>query len=248
MIALRTTYEVFRRELASLFVSPIAYLVLFFFLLINGVTFWFYIQVSGGNLEVLLNSQYSSITFWFLSLLIPPLLTMRTLAEEQRQGTYESLITTGVSETSLVVAKFAACWLFFAILWASLLPPYFLLEWQAADLDWGMIGCVHGGVLLVGALFTAIGIFASSFTKNQLVAASAAVILNLFVFFVHYFRFLYDAGDYELRYFQYISPLAHFGEDFTRGVFDYRYVTLYLSFAVLFLFMGVKSLERRRWW
>ena len=103
-------------------------------------------------------------------------------------------------------------------------------------------------VLLVGALFSAIGIFASSFTKNQLVAASTAVILNLFIFFVHYFRFLFEAGDYELRYFQYISPLAHFGEDFTRGVFDYRYVTLYLSFSMFFLFLGVKSLERRRWW
>ena len=65
----RRLAAIYRRELLSYFVSPIAYIILFAFLLVNGVTFYFYLQVSGGNLDLLLNSQYGSVTFWFLALL-----------------------------------------------------------------------------------------------------------------------------------------------------------------------------------
>ena len=71
---------------------------------------------------------------------------------------------------------------------------------------------------------------------------------GLFLFFLHFFRFLFEAGRYELRYFDYICPYYHFQNDFTQGILDLRYVVLYLSLTAFFLFLATKVLERRRWW
>ncbi len=243
----RRLLAIYRREVFTYFVSPTAYIILLVFLLVNGITFYFNLRFFSGHVGYLVAIQYSSIIFWFLVLLIPPLLTMRSFAEERRSGTWELLTTTGVGDATIVAGKFLAAWSFFLFLWLAVLPPFFFLE-SVADIDWGMILTVHGGLVLLGALLTSIGIFSSSFGANQLVAASVAMLLNLVVFFLHYFRFLYEPGDVELRVFQYVSPLAHFGGDFTLGVFDGRYVVLYASVAWFFLFLAVKSLERRRWW
>ena len=244
---LRRLLAIYRREMFAYFVSPVAYIILLVFLLANGITFHFYFRVALGNLELLLQQQYSSLTFWFLTLLIPPLITMRSFSEEHRVGTYEQLTTTGISDVTLVLAKFLASWSFFLFLWVAVFPPFLMLQSQA-DLDWGMITTVHVGLALISAVFTSIGIFTSTFTSNQLIAASVALVLNLFVFFCHYFRVFFDIGDEALRYFQYFSPLSHFQEDFTRGIIDFRYLVLYATVTWMFLFLAVKSLERRRWW
>ncbi|MCI0652751.1 MAG: ABC transporter permease [Planctomycetes bacterium] len=244
---LRRLGALYRRELLSFFVSPIAYIVLFVFLLMNGVAFYFFLRAGRGSVELLISWQYSSVIFWFLTLLVPPLLTMRAFAEEHRSATFELLATTGAADATLVAGKFLAAWTFFLLLWLALLVPYAMLEWSC-DLDWGIVLAVHGGLALAGALFTAIGICASSFTRNQLVAASTAMIANLLIFFLNYFRLLYEAGDCELRVFDYLSPLSHFMNDFAIGIFDARYVVLYGSLTCFFLFLAAKALERRRWW
>ncbi len=239
---------IYRREMFSYFVSPIAYIIMMVFLLMNGVNFYFHLVVTQGYLEPLLGAQFgASLNFWFLCLLIPPLMTMGCFTEEKRSGTYELLVTTGVGEVTLVISKFLAAWTFFVLLWVMVLPLYALLEW-VGDPDWGMILSCMAGLVLLGALFTSVGVFASTFTHSQLVAASIAVIGNLLLFFLNFFRRFFSAGDFELRYFNYVSPLHHFTSDFTHGVFDYRYLISYGSLSALFLFLAVKSLERRRWW
>ncbi len=238
---------IFRKEMLSLFVSPIAYIIMLVFLLVNGITFYFYLVIFNGDLAQLLRSHFGAIPFWFLSLLVPPLVTMRSFAEERRAGTFELLVTTGVSDTTLVVGKFLAAWTFLMILWLTVIPLFVLLGW-VGNLDWGVVLTVHMGLALIGALFTSLGVLASSLTRNQLIAASVSTIGGLLLFFANFFRNFFEVGDFELRYFDYFSPLYHFNNDFTSGIFDLRYLVLYGSVSSFLLFLTVKSLERRRWW
>ena len=235
-----------RRELLSLFVSPIAYVILFIFLLVNGATFRFYLRLFGGEMEPVLIGQFAGMPFWFLVLLVPPLLTMRTFAEERRTGTFELLVTSGVGDAALVCGKFLAAWVFFLVLWTAVLPLVLLVEVHG-QLDWGIVQSLYFGIFLAGGLFTAIGVLASSMTQNQLVAAVAATIANLAIFFVNFLRLLVTPGAIELRVFEYISPYYHFGSDFSRGVIDLRLLVLYGSLCAWILFIAVKVLERRRW-
>lgn len=246
MKSLRTLLALYRRELFAFFVSPIAYIILTVFLLANGVTFLLYVRALHGRLEAIVMSQFTLIPFWFLCLLVPPLLTMRTVAEERRSGTLELLATAGVSDTSIVWAKFLSAWTFLCVLWAMTLPLFVVLNWGGA-VDWGVITSVYSGIALFGGLLTGVGVFASTLSQNQLVAAAVSMVLNLLLFFMNSFRYLYQVGDYELQYFNYISPTFHFTTDFVRGVFDYRYLILYMSTTLFFLFLSIKSLERRRW-
>ncbi|MEM7166774.1 MAG: ABC transporter permease [Planctomycetota bacterium] len=244
---LRTLWALYRRELRGFFVSPIAYIILMVFLLANGVTFLFYVRALHGQLEAIVMSQFTLIPFWFLCLLVPPLLTMRTVAEERRSGTLELLATAGVTDTAIVWAKYLSSWTFLCVLWAMTIPLFVVLNWGGA-VDWGVLTAVYAGIALFGALLTSIGVFASTLSQNQLVAAAVSMVVSLLLFFMNSFRYLFQVGDYEIQYFNYISPTFHFTNDFVRGVFDYRYLIIYASTSLFFLFLAIKSLERRRWW
>ncbi|MGE3165576.1 MAG: ABC transporter permease [Planctomycetota bacterium] len=244
---MRRLLALYRKELLTYFVSPVAYIILFVFLGVNGITFYYYLVLARGNVELLLLSQYGLIPFWFLVLLVPPLLTMRTFAEERRTGTFELLVTSGVGDVPLVLAKFLGAWTFYAFLWATVLPLIVLLHW-VGRVDWGIVVAIHAGILLLGALLTSVGVLASTLTRNQLVAAAVSMIANLTLLFANSFRAFFEVGQFELQYFNYVSPLFHFTRDFSRGVFDLRYLVLYASVTVFFLFLATKSLERRRWW
>ncbi len=244
---MRRVAAIYRRELLSYFTSPVAYIILFVFLLANGVTFYFFINAFQGRIDDILRSLYGGIVFWFLILLIPPLLTMRAFSEEKRSGTYELLVTTGISDTALVAGKFLASWTYFMFLWGTLWPFLWMLE-SVANPEWGVLIAFHFGIALIGLVFCAVGLFASTLTQNQLASASVAMVLNLLVFFMSYFRSFFQPGDLALRYFDYVSPAYHFVNDFANGVIDIRYVVLYGSFSLAFLFVAVKALEWRRWW
>ncbi|MCA8962544.1 MAG: ABC transporter permease [Planctomycetes bacterium] len=244
---MRRAFAVFRREMLSYFTSPVAYIILFVFLLVNGVIFYYYLQAFGGRMSDITRVLYGEVVFWFLALLIPPLLTMRSFSEEKKSGTFELLVTTGISDAALIAGKFFAAWCYFMLLWACLWP-YFLMFEYAGDPEWGIWIAFQYGIALLGSVFCATGILASSLTQNQLVAASVGTVINLLVFFLNYFRFLFQPGDLALRYFDYISPVFHFTNDYTNGLIDLRYLVLYGSVTLLFLFGAAKALEWRRWW
>ena len=187
---------IFRREVLSYFLSPIAYVILLVFLFINGVTLHLFLNLFDGLLTPIVASQYGFLSFWFLMILVPPLLTMRGFAEERRTGTYELLVTTGVEEGLIVLAKFFSALFFFALMWAGVLFLFVLME-AVGDLDWGVLMAVQVGILLLGSLFTSVGVLASSFTENQLIAAAVAMIGALFLFFLHFFRFLFGIQDFQ---------------------------------------------------
>lgn len=242
----RATLAVLRRELLSLFVSPMAYVILFVFLLVNGATFQFYLGALDGNMQAILFSQFGGIPFWFLCMLVPPLIAMRSFTEERRTGTFELLVSTGVTDASMVAGKFLACWAFFLVLWVSVLPLLVLVD-RVGRIDWGVVASLYVGLAMLGATFTAFGVLASSLTQNQLIAAILAVVVNLGVFFLNYLRALFPGGAIEIRIFEFVSPLYHFGNDFSQGVLDLRYLALYGGTTLWALFVATKVLERRRW-
>ncbi|MFN0057056.1 MAG: ABC transporter permease [Planctomycetota bacterium] len=237
-----------RKELLSLFVSPLAFVTLFVFLFVNGLFFYNFLRLFEGNLEFLIQRQFGGdMSFWLFALLLPPLLTMRSFAEETRAGSYELLITSGIGEVRLVIAKFLSAWIFFVFLWLATGPIYLLIA-SVGDVDWGVMLALFVGLVALGALFTSVGIFASTITQYQLLSAIAAFVINLLIFSTSFFGNFLMVGDWRLRIVDYVSPLHHFGEDFTQGVIDARYLVYYTTLAGFFLFLAVKNLERRRWW
>lgn len=243
---LGTTIAIARRDLLSLFVSPVATIVLFVFLLLNGATFDFYLRALQGDMAAVIASQFGGVPFWFLILAIPPLVTMRSIAEERRSGTFELLVSTGAGDAAIVAGKFLAGWCFISVLWLALLPLLAFAE-SAGRIDWGSVITLYSGLLLANALFTAIGVLASSLTQNPLVAAVLGICGNLAILFLNWLRVLFPPGAIEIRWFEYVSPVYHFGNDFTRGVIDLRIVVLYLGVAAWALFLATKALERRSW-
>ncbi len=235
-----------KRELLSLFVSPIAYIVLFCFLLVNGAMFRFHVGLYDGEMGPVLMSMFGGPAFWFLWLLIPPLIAMRSFAEERRSGTFELLVTSGVGDLSIVLGKFIACWIFLGVLWAGLLPLLLLAE-AFGQLDWGIVASTYCGLAISSALLASIGLLASSITQNQLIAAVLATVVNLGLILSNFLRALFPPSAIELRFFEYVSPPYHFARDFSQGVVDLSTLVLYASLTAWTLFATVKVLERRRW-
>lgn len=240
------TLAIARREWASLFASPMAYIVLFVFVLVQGATFRFHTILFDGDMDLVTASTFGGATFWLLWLLVPPLVTMRSFAEERRTGTFELLVTTGVGDGPQILGKWLAAWGFLALLWGSVLPLFLLAELHGS-LDWGIVASALVGVLLSNALLVSIGIFSSTLSQNQLVAAVVAFSLNLTIFLANQLRALFPPSAIESRFFEYISIPYHFARDFCLGVVDLRTLILYLGLALALGFAAGKVLERRRW-
>lgn len=237
----------FSRELRAYFLSPLAYVVLFFFLLVNGGVFAVIVsylsdpQFGGGRpFDVLFNS----FPFWLLLLFWVPVVTMRLLAEERKSGSIEVLMTAPVTEGQVVAGKYLAALVFYTFLWAPTLV-YAVLVDRWSDLDWGTLAAGYLGVLLIGGLFLAIGVFASALARHQIVAAVIALALELAVFFIGLVSALVQhPGARQLL--DHLSVIDHMNE-FSRGVVDTRRLVFYVSATLLFLFAASRALEDRKW-
>lgn len=231
-----------QRELASLFFSPIAYVVGFIFLLLSGYFFVSETLVPGSEASMrFLFEQMAGVLVFAL-----PLLTMRSIADEFSTGAIETLMTAPVSDMAVVVGKFLGAMAFYVVLLAATLPHAMLLGKYAPDLAASTVLTGYLGMVLLGGLFVSIGIFASSCTRHQLLAATiATAILALFTFVVDY------GAEYAARIetravCAYLNIFGHFG-DFTKGIIDSTSVVFFLSGTIFFLFLATKVMESRRW-
>lgn len=235
---MRTTLAIAARELRSYFASPIAYVVTAAFLVVTGYLFTL----------ILLYSREASLRFLFsnmsvLLLIVSPALTMRLLAEEQRMGTIELLLTSPVRDREIVIGKFlASLGLLAAMLAVTLYFPALLFVY--GNPEKGHIITGYLGTLLLGAAFLSIGLFASSLTPNQIVSA-VLTFMALLVFWL-----IGGAADLAsppvsdiVRYL----AVDQSYNDFTRGVVDSKAVIYLLSLVAVFLFATVRTLESRRW-
>jgi ABC-2 type transport system permease protein len=176
-------------------------------------------------------------------LLLMPLVTMRLFAEERRSGTIELLLTYPVRDGAVLAAKYLAALALYAIM-IGLTALYPGIVMYFARLEWGPVLTGYLGLLLMGAAFIAVGVFASSLTENQIVAAIVTFGV-LLIFWILGWSADY-AGGTTGRVLQFLSILEH-NESFSRGVLDTKDILYYLNFTVLALFLTLRSLEARRW-
>jgi ABC-2 type transport system permease protein len=247
---MKSFVTLWRKELASYFLSPIAYVMMMFFLLVMGISFSLLVNVLASEPAgaTIMKEQFNSIFFWIAMLIVAPVLTMRLFAEEKRSGTIETLMTAPVTDTAVVLAKYAGAMTFFVILWLPTASYAFILKAfspPTAPMDLGPMLGGYVGAFLVGAMYIAIGLFCSSMTNNQIVAAIMCFAMNCAAFFAGFIpyiarsEFLRDGGGY-------ISSIAHM-LDFSRGAVDTRPVVFYLTVSALMLFATIKVIESRKW-
>ncbi len=226
------------KEFKSYLLSPMAYIVTAIFLLASG----FFFSTSPSTL------QQTSITGFLqagviLLLLFGPLLTMRLLAEERKMGTMELLLTIPVRDSEVILGKFLSSLAVLTVmLGLTLFYPLLLVIF--GDPDPGPIFTGYLGLFLLGSTSMAIGLFTSSLTSNQIVAAVVAIGILLVLYFIGYAAaFLPESLGEVIGFFS----MSNYFPDFMRGVIDTRGVIYYLSMMVLFLFLAIRSLENSRW-
>jgi ABC-2 type transport system permease protein len=244
-----------RRELASYFLGPMAFLVLLAFQAIAWLNFWELVdalsrpQQSVSGRQDPLNLYISGSTpFWFALLFAVPALTMRLLSEERRSGTIEPLLTTPVTETEVVVSK----WLAGVFMYVVLLLPFFLylpfLYMQGKfHFDLGPLGSLAIGLTSVGMAFVAIGLFFSALTKNQIISAIwTFVVLFLAVVLTHLLNMYAVARQASwAEAVRFVAVLYQVGE-FGMGKLDLRYLALHGSVTAFMLYLTVVVLRSRR--
>jgi ABC-2 type transport system permease protein len=238
MPSIRTIMTVFRRELRSYFNSPVAYVVIVVFLAIVG---WFF----SSNL-FLMNVASMRVVFELVPLVFLffiPAITMRLLAEEQMTGTLELLTTRPVRDSEIVLGKFLAAWLLVAV---TLLPTllYVLALITLGPLDIGPVISGYLGLLLMAAVYIGIGIFASSLTKNQIVAFIISFLIVLALFLLN--KVLIYVPEGLASTFEFLGIDYHFS-NIARGVIDSRNLIYFASLIGFSLLLATVSLERRKW-
>ena len=236
---MRNVLAIFRREFASYFDSPLAYIVIpAFLMLVGGFSLFFQDILATGYATMRPVFFWSAVFF----LLLIPAVTMRLFAEEKRTGSIEMLVTLPVAEGEMVLGKYLAS-LTLMTLALGLTVTYPATLAGLGDLDWGPVIGGYLGMFLLGAAFTAIGTAASALTGNQIVSFLVALLVCLVPFASGYALTRVPAA--LLPIVQYISFEYHFN-NLARGVIDTRDLIFYGSVVALFLHLAVWSLERRR--
>ena len=227
------------KEFKSYLASPMAYVVTGIFLALTGFLF----SISSTTYyETSISGLWS---FWgiLLLLLLAAVLTMRLVAEERKMGTLEVLLTAPVRDSEVIMGKFLGS-LGILIIMLALTLYYPILLWIFGDPDWGPIATTYLGLLLLGSTSLAVGLFASSLTSNQIVAAVVAGGILFVLWFVNMLAsFLPESIG---NIVSYLSLYFHF-PDFVSGIIDTRGIIYYISITVLFLFLAIRSLESSRW-
>lgn len=229
--------HIFSKELRDYFVSPIAYIVISVFLLVTG---WFFFSPFFLFNQASLRDFFNLLPLVFS--FIMPALTMRLFAEEFNTGSYEILETLPVNSLDIILGKFLAV----AVLVAALLVPtlsYAVSVSLLGDLDWGPVAGGYLGALFLGAAYGAIGIFASSLTKNQIIAFIVGALLCFALTLVNKMLFFFPASAVSVLGF--LGADAHF-QNIARGVLDSRDFLYFASVVFLGLFGTSVVLEGRK--
>ena len=247
---------IYKRDLKGYFFSPIAYVVIGLFLLVNGI--FFYVLLSSFleySYAVMIQRQGYPINVNLLMirpffqnmsvivLFVIPMITMRSFSEEKKSGAMELLLTSPLTNWQLILGKFLASFtLYFVMVMVTFLFMVFLFIWGNPSLVPILISYL--GILLMGLVLVALGNFISSLTENQIVAAVGTFGATMFLWVIGF------AGDFAGKVFgeifKYLSIVNHF-DDFSKGVFDTNHLVYYLSLTFLMLFFTYQSIESSKW-
>ncbi len=236
---IRNLMAVTRRETKAYFTMPSAYVVGAMFLILTGVFFVFDIDQPFAEAGVRGLIDWASFFLIFLA----PLLTMRLLAEEQKLGTLELLLTSPVREWEVVLGKYiASLIMLLAIL--AVTSYYVILMYIFGTPDSGPVLSAYMGLILYGAAALSIGLLGSSLSSNQIVAAVVGTAVLLFFSFINRVSAVIEGAPASfLDALSMESRLA----DFTRGIIDTSHVIYFVSLIAIFVFITIRALETRRW-
>jgi ABC-2 type transport system permease protein len=247
-----TWWTLTRRELAGFFLSLSGYIVIAAAVFLMGYSFVLLLvnlqrqSTPMPVTEVFYNTQL----FWLILILTTPVITMRLFAHEKFSGTFETLMTTPVSDVQVVLAKFFAAMVFYLVMWLPLLPCLFIVRHYTSDaaaFDPGTIGSTYLGILLLGGLFISLGCCASALTRSQGIAAMISLVFGASVFML---AWIVDQLPVRATWQgQVLACFTFFDQmrDFVRGVVDTRSIVLLGSLTLLFLFLTLRVVESRRW-
>ena len=243
---------IFWKELRSFFLSPLAYVVMALFTVLSAFLFINFVKAMSlqVNNQSLVFNLFSSGWFWMGFFILFPLITMRLFAEERRMGTLEGLFTAPVRTSEVVLGKFASTVVAYLVLICPLFLFFPIFSWISGEPGAFHSGALWGsflGLFLVGVFNISIGIFASSLTQNQLIAAMltfVGVMLHYMFGYLHHLSALpqseFTAG---LTYF---STVEHM-QGLSDGLIDSRPIIYYLSFSAFLLTLTHHVLEYRKW-
>jgi ABC-2 type transport system permease protein len=252
---MRNVLAIAGKELRGYFASPIGYVLVGFFALLFG--WFFYTLVAfferqsmqmaagpGGSLNVnqmLITPLLMNATV--IMLLVFPLITMRTYAEEKRSGTIELLLTSPITDFEIIMGKFLGALALFAAM-LSVTLVHMALLFLFGTPEWKPIATGYLGLLLMGGAFLSLGLFISSLTRNQIVAGMITFSVFLLLWVINWVSsFVGPTAQIVLNY---LSITEHF-DDFAKGIIDTKNVVYYLSFIAMGLFLTMKSVDSERW-
>ena len=252
---MRNVMAIAGKELRGYFASPIGYVLVGFYALLFG---WFFytlvafferqsMQMAGGpggslNVNQMLISPLL-MNATVIMLLVFPLITMRTYAEEKRSGTIELLLTSPITDWEIIVGKFlGALTLFAAMLGVTVV--HMALLFMFGTPEWKPIATGYLGLLLMGGSFLSLGLFISSLTRNQIVAGMITFSVFLLLWVINWVSTF--VGPTAQTVLNYLSITEHF-DDFAKGIIDTKHVVYYLSFIAMGLFLTMKSVDSERW-
>jgi len=233
---MRQVANIASKEFRDYFISPIAYIVISIFLLVTGwfffATFFLYNQADLRNFFNLLPTTLSFVI---------PAITMRLFSEERNVGSYETLLTLPVTFRDIILGKFCAAVLLVAVM---LLPTIFYAVCITAigSLDWGPVIGGYLGALLLGAAFSAIGLFASSLTRNQIIAFIVAMAICFLLTTID--RMLFFFPQATLAVLGYLGAASHF-QNIAKGIIDSRDIIYFLSVVFIGLYGTALVMEEK---
>ena len=258
---MQKTFAVFQKEFKSFFYTPMGYIIIALFTALTGVFFYLYLSsfIEASFMDQMRAQQYRQMPqkfninqmmirpyFWniaLISLFTLPTITMRLFSEEKKQGTIELLYTTPVKSIQIILGKFFAGVAFFIVLlFPTMLFQSLLFVYGNPEFLPVLSGYL--GLILLGAAFISVGLFISTTTENQIIAAIGGFALSLLLWVVGWGAD--SAGAIFGPFLKYISIINHF-EDFAQGVIDTAHVAYYLLFCIFGLYLSLKSIDSVKW-
>jgi ABC-2 type transport system permease protein len=248
----RSFWPIFKRELFAFWVTPLAWVLVFVFLLVQGMHFNLLVETFATSTGEISSDQTplqaffgNTVLLYLVLFLLVPAMTMRLFAEERRSGTIETLMTAPVSSAALVLAKYLAALVTYVAMWAPTVL-YLVILRRTGDLDWHVAAASYLGVLLVGGGYLALGLLMSALTKSQFLAlvTTALIILGLFIVGIAEFETREGTTLHELC--SYVSVWSQMN-DFANGIVDTRRLAWNGTLIALPLFATTRAVDAWRW-
>ncbi len=230
---------IIKRELGSYFTSPIGYIYLAVFYIFAGI--FFYANNLSANIA---DIEYTFQSLFTIVLFVIPLLTMKLLSDEKRQKTDQALLTSPISLGSIVLGKYFAALIMFALGVLITVVYAFVLS-MYATVDWMVVLANLLGLLFMGGALISIGLFISSLTESQIVSAIASFALVLLLYLMDTFLSIIPF-DWLKNLLSAISFYSHY-TNFTYGIVNLVDIVFFVSMAAIFLFLTIRVIDKRRW-